>query len=207
LNRQIEERAARIDALLPQTQCRLCGYAGCRPYAVAIAQGKANINQCPPGGDEGARELAAVAGVPYAALDGRFGPIKLPAVAVIDESICIGCTLCIEACPVDAIAGAAKLMHTVIASHCTGCELCLAPCPVNCISLRPVRTRPTREERRAAAADSKLRFDRRTARLAREQFARRSPPPGDVGGINRETVQRAILRARRRLAERGPSQK
>lgn len=129
---------ARIDALLPQTQCGLCGYPGCRPYAAALASGCAAINQCPPGGDDGARELAALLGVPGKPVDARFGAIKPQAVALIDESLCIGCTLCIKACPVDCIVGAPKRMHTVIAESCTGCELCVPVCPVDCIAMLAV---------------------------------------------------------------------
>ena len=128
----------KIDAILPQTQCGQCGYPGCRPYATAIAKGEADINQCPPGGDAGVRALADLLGVEYKPLNAKFGQPKPKSVAVIDENLCIGCTLCIQACPVDAILGAAKHMHTVIASECTGCELCVAPCPVDCISMQPI---------------------------------------------------------------------
>jgi Na+-translocating ferredoxin:NAD+ oxidoreductase subunit B len=130
--------AARIDAALPQTQCTRCGYPDCRAYADAIAAGQALINRCPPGGAEGVRRLAAITGQPIQALDaerGHEGPRRL---AVIDESWCIGCTLCIKACPVDCIVGAPKLMHTVIDALCTGCELCVPVCPVDCISMPEV---------------------------------------------------------------------
>ncbi len=127
----------KIDAILPQTQCRQCGFPGCRPYAAAIAEGTANINQCPPGDAAGIQKLADLLGVRPIALNAAHGVPKPMAVALIDEQVCIGCTLCIEACPVDAIVGAAKQMHTVIAAECTGCELCLAPCPVDCISMIP----------------------------------------------------------------------
>ena len=135
-----EALANSIDALLPQTQCRQCGYAGCRPYAQAVAAGRAGINQCPPGGEETIRELAALLDRPVVPLAPEFGVARPPLAAVIDEAVCIGCTLCIQACPVDAIAGAAKLMHTVIAAECTGCELCIPPCPVDCIAM--VETAP-----------------------------------------------------------------
>ena len=207
MTRAAAELAARIDALLPQTQCRQCGYCGCRPYADAIAAGRAGINQCPPGGDDGARELAAAAGAPYAPVDPRFGVTKPPAVAFIDEAICIGCMLCIEACPVDAIVGAPKLMHTVIASACTGCELCVAPCPVDCISLSPTGAQPTREERRRAGAQARLRFERRTVRLARDDKTKRVRAGGSKPGIDRQIVERAIARARERLAARGTPRK
>lgn len=126
---------ARIDALLPQTQCGQCNYPGCRPYAQAIARGEADINQCPPGGATTIHALAELLGREAKPLNAAHGEHKPVVVARIDEARCIGCTLCIQACPVDAIVGAAKLMHTVIAEECTGCELCLPPCPVDCIDL------------------------------------------------------------------------
>jgi electron transport complex protein RnfB len=125
----------RIDALLPQTQCGQCNYPGCRPYAVAIAAGEAQINQCPPGGEAGIRALADLLGVEPMPLNPDNGEEQPRTVAVIDESTCIGCTLCIQACPVDAIVGASKQMHTVIEEECTGCDLCLPPCPVDCIAM------------------------------------------------------------------------
>lgn len=128
----------KIDAILPQTQCGQCGYPGCKPYATAIAKGEADINQCPPGGETGMRALADLMGVEPKPLNAECGVPKPKSVAVIDENLCIGCTLCIQACPVDAILGAAKQMHTVIASECTGCELCVAPCPVDCIAMVPI---------------------------------------------------------------------
>lgn len=134
---------ARIDAILPQTQCGQCSYPGCKPYATAIARGEADINQCPPGGDAGVRALADLLGVEYKPLNAEHGVPKPKAVAIIEESLCIGCTLCIQACPVDAILGAAKQMHTVIESECTGCELCVAPCPVDCITMEPIAESPT----------------------------------------------------------------
>ncbi len=125
----------KINSLLPQTQCGQCGYPGCRPYAQAIAAGDA-INKCPPGGDTGIRALAALLAVEPLPLDAAHGEaIPAPLVAFIREDECIGCTKCIQACPVDAILGAAKHMHTVIASLCTGCDLCVAPCPVDCIDM------------------------------------------------------------------------
>ena len=127
-----------IDRLLPQTQCGQCGYPGCRPYAEAIASGAADINQCPPGGEAGVKALAALLGREPLKLNPANGQAKPAAVAVIIEEICIGCTLCIQACPVDAILGASKQMHTVIESECTGCELCIPPCPVDCIEMAPV---------------------------------------------------------------------
>lgn len=128
----------KIDAILPQTQCGQCGFPGCRPYADAISKGEAEINQCPPGGEEGIRKLADLLGREFKPLNAENGTEKPKAVAFIDEQICIGCTLCIQACPVDAIVGAAKQMHTIVAPLCTGCELCVAPCPVDCISMQTV---------------------------------------------------------------------
>ncbi len=124
-----------INALLPQTQCAQCGYPGCRPYAEAIASGEAEINQCPPGGEPGVKALADLLGREPIPLNPDNGEVKPSMVAVIDEDICIGCKLCIQACPVDAILGAPKQMHTVIEAECTGCELCLPPCPVDCIDM------------------------------------------------------------------------
>lgn len=129
----------KIDAILPQTQCGQCGFPGCKPYAEAIAKGEADINQCPPGGDEGIRKLADLLGRDVKPLNAAHGEPKPKSVAIIDEQTCIGCTLCIQACPVDAIVGAAKQMHTVIAAECTGCELCVAPCPVDCIAMVEVK--------------------------------------------------------------------
>jgi electron transport complex protein RnfB len=125
----------KIDGILPQTQCGQCGFPGCRPYAEAIAKGGAEINLCPPGGTEGVRRLADLLGREVKALDAEEKP---KSVALIDENTCIGCTLCIQACPVDAIVGAAKQMHTIIAPLCTGCELCLPPCPVECINMEAI---------------------------------------------------------------------
>ncbi len=127
-----------IDALLPQTQCGQCGYAGCHPYAEAIAKGEADINQCPPGGETVIRALAELLGREAKPLNAEHGEPKGKTVVEIDEQACIGCTLCIQACPVDAILGAAKQMHTVIREECTGCNLCIPPCPVDCIHIVPV---------------------------------------------------------------------
>ena len=129
----------KIDSILPQTQCGQCGYPGCKPYATAIANGEADINQCPPGGDDGIHKLADLLGVDYKPLNEEHGVPKPKSVAIIDEKTCIGCTLCIQACPVDAILGSAKHMHTIIEKECTGCELCLPPCPVDCIDMVPIK--------------------------------------------------------------------
>jgi Na+-translocating ferredoxin:NAD+ oxidoreductase subunit B len=155
------DMAARIDALLPQTQCTRCGYAGCRPYAAAIAAGEAQINQCPPGGTATIHALSQLLGRPALPLNPANG-LEAPAlVAWIDESRCIGCARCLAPCPVDAIVGAQKYMHTVLIDHCTGCELCLPPCPVDCIEMRsaaePAANQP---------ALNRERFEAHTARLS-----------------------------------------
>ncbi|WP_456414914.1 electron transport complex subunit RsxB [Thiolapillus sp.] len=129
-----------IDAILPQTQCGQCGFAGCRPYAEAIAAGEADINLCPPGGEAGMLALADLLGKEPVPLENGSAASAVKSIAHIREEECIGCTLCIQACPVDAIVGAAKQMHTVIADQCTGCELCVPPCPVECIDMVPVKT-------------------------------------------------------------------
>jgi electron transport complex protein RnfB len=137
-NEDRDRLIAEIDALLPQTQCGRCSYSGCRPYAAALANGEADINQCPPGGDTTAAALARLLGREPRPVDPHFGSVPAhPAVAWIDETACIGCVKCIQACPVDAIVGASRFMHTVIAAQCTGCELCIPPCPVDCIVMRP----------------------------------------------------------------------
>lgn len=171
----------RIDALLPQTQCGKCGHAGCKPYAEGLAKGEA-INKCPPGGSETIAALASLLQVPVIALDAERG--SAPAqVAYIREAECIGCTKCIQACPVDAIVGAAKLMHTVISAECTGCDLCVAPCPVDCIDLLPLTADSTivpivggfaHDAQALAARNSKRnharrRFELRNSRLQREE--------------------------------------
>lgn len=194
---------AEIDAILPQTQCRQCGFPGCEPYATAIVEGRADINQCPPGGEQGIRKLAELLGVSPAPLNSAHGISKPKAVALIDEQICIGCTLCISACPVDAIVGAARQMHTVIAAECTGCELCIAPCPVDCISMVPpevqVRSAGTEpyvviddlpmpwDENKRAADRARARYQFRSRRLEREkqeQEERLAQKTGAVKSVN-----------------------
>jgi len=145
-NRLVEQ----IDALLPQTQCGQCRFPGCRPYAEAIAAGSADIDRCPPGGEATVRALAELLDREPRPVDPAYGVIKGPLVAWIDEERCIGCALCLPACPVDAIVGAPRYLHTVIRDECTGCELCLAPCPVDCIELRPAPALPLRHQHRAA---------------------------------------------------------
>lgn len=163
--------ADQIEDLLPQTQCTKCGYPGCRPYAQAIADGSASYNQCPPGGAEGVARLAALLGRPVIPLNPTNGNERERPVAVIDESACIGCTLCIQACPVDAIVGAAKQMHTVIPSLCTGCDLCVPPCPVDCISMLPVTPGHTGWDAwsNAEAQAARNRHNARTRRLRRDK--------------------------------------
>jgi electron transport complex protein RnfB len=163
--------AEQIDALLPQTQCTKCGYSGCLPYARAIAAGEADINQCPPGGATGVRKLAALLRREAKPLNPANGAEQRRTVAFIDEARCIGCTLCIQACPVDAIVGAAKRMHTVIAELCTGCDLCVPPCPVDCIAMLPLpEAQAPWTQAMADAARARFRF--RSARLEREAAER-----------------------------------
>ncbi|MES2900032.1 MAG: electron transport complex subunit RsxB [Pseudomonadota bacterium] len=167
----IKTLADQIEDLLPQTQCTKCGYAGCRPYAQAIAAGQAEINQCPPGGREGVARLAGLLGRAVIPINPLNGVERARPVAYIDEALCIGCTLCIQACPVDAILGANKQMHTILPSLCTGCDLCVAPCPVDCIVMMPVTGERTGwdawTQQQADAA--RARHDFRTLRLQRER--------------------------------------
>jgi Na+-translocating ferredoxin:NAD+ oxidoreductase subunit B len=184
----------RIDALLPQTQCTKCGYPSCRRYAEAIAAGEAAINQCPPGGEAGIRTLAALLGRPPESLNPANGAEGPRRVALIDEARCIGCTLCIKACPVDAIVGAAKLMHTVVTELCSGCDLCVAPCPVDCIAMVPAAGDDAIWDRARADA-ARARFERRAARLERER-KEREPESKKKRAIVQAAIERA--RARRR---------
>jgi Na+-translocating ferredoxin:NAD+ oxidoreductase subunit B len=158
-SRTAPDLAARIDELLPQTQCTRCGYEGCAPYAEAIPSGAAQINQCPPGGQATIDALASLLDRPPLKLNPANGVEAPPRVAFIDESRCIGCARCLPPCPVDAIVGAAKFMHTVLAERCTGCELCLAPCPVDCIEMRPapaIVNNPVLNRARFAAHSARL---------------------------------------------------
>jgi Na+-translocating ferredoxin:NAD+ oxidoreductase subunit B len=188
----------RIDALLPQTQCTKCGYPACRPYAAAIVQGEAEIDQCPPGGAEGIAKLAALLGQTVRPLNPANGVEQARAAALIDESWCIGCTLCIQACPVDAIVGAPKLMHTVLLQHCTGCELCIPPCPVDCIEMVEVSELARRgaviadhgPERRAAEARARYQFN--LARSAREREEREARLAAKADRKRRRTDQAAV---------------
>ena len=164
--------AVEVDRLLPKTQCTRCGYDGCLPYAEAIARGAADINQCPPGGTETIIALAALTGRGIAPLNRDNGLEAAPTVAFIDEDRCIGCTKCLPPCPVDAIAGAPRRMHTVIAELCTGCELCVAPCPVDCISMIPVLNSVVTTLALPEAADSRSRYEAHNERLARRAAER-----------------------------------
>jgi electron transport complex protein RnfB len=167
--------ADQIEDLLPQTQCTKCGYPACRPYAEAIASGEADINRCPPGGMEGVARLSRLTGRPVIPINPANGVERPRPVAFIDESLCIGCTLCIQACPVDAILGAPKQMHTILPSLCTGCDLCVAPCPVDCIAMIPNRDDPNGERTgwdawsQEQADSARARHDFRTERLKREK--------------------------------------
>ncbi|HXS04207.1 MAG TPA: RnfABCDGE type electron transport complex subunit B [Rhodanobacter sp.] len=189
--------AAQIDALLPQTQCEQCGYHGCRPYAEAIVRGEAQINQCPPGGAAGIAKLAALLQRPALPLDPEHGIEKPRMLARIVEADCIGCTKCIQACPVDAIIGASKLMHTVLADDCTGCELCVPACPVDCIELVPM---PAAQVDDAHADAARAHFRRREARLASEHAAREAELAARKaavdGGVRRNPVLEALARAK-----------
>jgi electron transport complex protein RnfB len=174
------ELAARIDALLPQTQCTRCGYTGCAPYAAAIASGEAQINQCPPGGAATIAALAEMLGRGVLPLNPDNGVECEPRVAWIDESRCIGCARCLAPCPVDAIVGASKFMHTVLASQCTGCELCLPPCPVDCIEMRPAPAFAAIEPRL-----NRARFERHSARLERRAVQRQRQIDAKKAGAGR----------------------
>jgi electron transport complex protein RnfB len=160
---------AQIDALLPQTQCTRCGYAGCAPYAAAIAEGSAEMNQCPPGGTDTIEALAALLQRPVISLNPSFGRVQAPRVAWINEALCIGCAKCLAPCPVDAIVGAAKYTHTVIADRCTGCELCIPPCPVDCIELREAPPASRND-----ATLNRLRFTAHNSRIEERARARES---------------------------------
>ncbi len=221
--------AERIDAALPQTQCTRCGYPDCRAYAQAIAAGQAGINQCPPGGAEGVARLAAITGLKPMPLNPEHGTEAPRRLAVIDEAWCIGCTLCIQACPVDAIVGAPKRMHSVLADWCTGCELCLPPCPMDCIELRPLPDQALAGSTgwaawsAAQAQAARQRYAARQQRLAPARRERRNPlhvgemenpqdgalpleaPSGSKTAEQQrkqDVVAAALERARQRQAER-----
>lgn len=203
-----------VDAWLPQTQCTQCGYPRCEAYARAIVRGEADINRCPPGGSTTIGGLANLLHTEEKPLDPTFGRFKPKVLARIDEEVCIGCTLCIQACPVDAIVGAAKLMHTVIESYCTGCELCIPPCPVDCIDTYPAPTQlpdatwkwqeysPVQTERARNQTRSRL---RRLDRLQRNRMLRKKHREMKLSGARariREEIRSAVSRTRSR---RNPS--
>ena len=193
--------AERIDALLPQTQCTRCGYPACRDYAHAIARGDADINQCPPGGAAGIAALAALLDRAPKPLNPANGVEKAREVALIDEETCIGCTKCIQVCPTDAIIGARKLMHTILADECSGCELCVPACPVDCISMIVPRDAAPAPPQRAA--QYRRRYEARSARLAREGTRRDEAIAArkaevHASSISRNAVLDAIARARAR---------
>jgi electron transport complex protein RnfB len=206
-----------VDALLPQTQCTKCGYAGCRPYAEAIVRGEAGIDQCPPGGAHGIVKLATLLQRPIQPLNPRYGVEQPRAAALIREELCIGCTLCIQACPVDAIVGAAKQLHTVLLAVCTGCELCMPPCPVDCIDILPLRDLVLRgattlaSESTIPVADHarlwRQRYDSRQRRLARGQDLQRTGKPTKAAAEERDlarkrgVIQAALERARARRSQ------
>ncbi|KJV37174.1 RnfABCDGE type electron transport complex subunit B [Luteibacter yeojuensis] len=185
--------ADRIDALLPQTQCEQCGFHGCRPYAEAIAASEAPINRCPPGGALGIERLAALLGQPVLPLDPVHGEEKPRTLARVVEAECIGCTKCIQACPVDAILGAAKVMHTVVSDLCTGCELCVPACPVDCITLDPMPLAQAGD--RAYADAARLRFQRREGRLGRERDAREQQLAASKRDVGAPAARNAVLDA------------
>jgi len=169
---EVNHIVEKIDSILPQTQCGQCSYTGCMPYANAISKGEAEINQCPPGGETVIRALAELMDVKYKPLDESYGISKPKAVAFIDEDTCIGCTFCIQACPVDAILGAAKHMHTIIEKECTGCELCLAPCPVDCITMPVIKEIISDDISNKEANIARKRNNFRILRLEREKIER-----------------------------------
>jgi Na+-translocating ferredoxin:NAD+ oxidoreductase subunit B len=192
--------AERIHCALPQTQCTRCGYPDCASYAQAVAGGEADINQCPPGGAEGIARLAAITGRPALPLNRANGVEGPRTVAVIDEAWCIGCTLCLPACPTDAIVGSNKQMHTVIEPECTGCELCIAVCPVDCISLENVTAnRSGWQAWSQRQADRALhRYEVHRAREAAQTPAEPDAPQADEAQRKRAVIEAALARAKAR---------
>ena len=202
--------AARINDALPQTQCTRCGYPDCAGYAQAIADGEAGINQCPPGGAEGIERLSRITGRPALPLDPQFGTEGPRAMAVIDEAWCIGCTLCLDACPTDAIVGINKRMHTVIEAHCTGCELCIPVCPVDCISLE-VETPGlsgwqawSAEQANSARARYEVHGKHRNTDARLAEAADAPEAPQDADARKRSIVEAALARARAASQQKRP---
>ena len=165
----LDDMTEKINSILPQTQCGKCDFTGCKPYANAIAEGKADINQCPPGGEEGILKIAQLLKVEYKPLNERHGLSKPREIAIIEEDKCIGCTLCILACPVDAILGASKSMHTVISEECTGCELCIEPCPVDCIKMEPSYDEDNESIKNKRSFLARSRYEFKQQRILREK--------------------------------------
>jgi len=165
----LDDITEKINSILPQTQCGKCDFTGCKPYAIAIAEGKADINQCPPGGEEGILKIAQLLKVEYKPLNERHGLSKPREIAIIEEDKCIGCTLCILACPVDAILGASKSMHTVISEECTGCELCIEPCPVDCIKMEPSYDEDNESIKNKRSSLARSRYEIKQQRILREE--------------------------------------
>jgi Na+-translocating ferredoxin:NAD+ oxidoreductase subunit B len=165
----LDDMTEKINSILPQTQCGKCDFSGCKPYANAIVEGKADINQCPPGGKTGILKIAHLLKVEYKPLNESHGVSKPREIAIIEEDKCIGCTLCILACPVDAILGASKSMHTVISEECTGCELCIEPCPVDCIKMEAPDSEDSEliKDKRSAVARS--RYELKQQRILKEK--------------------------------------
>jgi len=215
----MQATANQIDALLPQTQCQRCGFNGCKPYAEAIAAGETDINRCPPGGDATIENLARLTGVSQKPLAPECGTAEQPKVAFIREDECIGCTKCIQVCPVDAILGAAKQMHTIIAGECTGCELCVPACPVDCIDMPIAQGAegqpswpPLSETDALRAAQARERYVARNGRLAQEQAekaARRAAKreaakqPETNSLTRKQEIAAAIARAKAKRGQQG----
>jgi electron transport complex protein RnfB len=205
----LELTPAMIDAVLPQTQCGLCTYAGCLPYAEALVAETAPINLCPPGGVAGLQAIAKLVGADPAPFMAEMAKTaKPPLIAVIREAECIGCTKCIQACPVDAIAGASKAMHTIISQECTGCELCIAPCPVDCIDLLPAPVLPA-GQRLTKANLARERYQSRENRLRNAKLSRLATSPKVASSQRMEEkkafIQAAIARSRLKKRENNPS--
>ena len=206
-NSAINSLIDQIDQCLPQTQCTLCSYPRCREYAHAIAHGKADINQCPPGGEVSIRALSSLLDKPMQALNQAYGTTEAKQLAIIDEARCIGCKLCINACPVDCIVGATKLMHTVIADDCTGCKLCLPVCPTDCIALTAPNPQSTTQDRspwpdftRQQVSRARLNTEKTIERNLQREQARMTRKRTKA----RKQMQQEILAALKRTKSKTP---